>query len=64
MELIQLVVILIVIGILLWAVNNFIPMDPQIKQIVNAVIIVAVVLWLLFILLSVFGLSHVKIPGS
>jgi hypothetical protein len=52
MPLIQLVVILIVIGVLLWLVNNYIPMDRKIKQILNAVVVIGVVLWLL----SVFGL--------
>ena len=52
MPLIQLVVVLIVVGVLLWLVNNYIPMDRKIKQILNIVVVIAVVLWLL----SVFGL--------
>lgn len=52
MPLIQLVVVLIVVGVLLWLVNNYIPMDRKIKQILNVVVVIAVVLWLL----SVFGL--------
>lgn len=52
MPLIQLVVVLIVIGVLLWLVNSYIPMDGKIKQILNIVVVIAVVLWLL----SVFGL--------
>jgi len=52
MPLIQLAVILIVIGVLLWLVNNYIPMQGSIKRILNAVVIIAVVLWLL----NVFGL--------
>ena len=52
MPLISIVVVLIVIGILLWLVNTYIPLDPKIKMILNIVIVVAVVLWLL----SVFGL--------
>ena len=51
MPLIQLVVILIVVGVLLWLVNNYIPMDGKIKQILNIVVVIAVVLWLL----QVFG---------
>ena len=62
MELIQLVVVLIVIGVLLWLVNTYIPMDARIKQIINAVVIIAVVLWLLFWLLAVVGISsHTRI---
>jgi hypothetical protein len=52
MDLIQLVVLLIVIGVLLWLVNSYIPMDATIKQILNAVVVIAVVLWLL----TAFGL--------
>ena len=47
MPLIQLVVVLIVIGVLLWLVNNYVPMDGKIKQILNIVVVVAVILWLL-----------------
>ena len=52
MPLIQIVVVLIVVGVLLWLVNNYIPMDRKIKNILNIVVVIAVVLWLL----SVFGL--------
>ena len=52
MPLIQLVVVLIVVGVLLWLVNNYIPMDRKIKQILNIVVVIGVVLWLL----NVFGL--------
>ena len=47
MDLIQLVIVLIVIGVLLWAVNSYIPMDAKIKQILNVVVVLVVVLWLL-----------------
>lgn len=51
MPLVQLVMTLIVVGVLLWAVNTYIPMDPKIRQILNIVVVIAVVLWLL----RVFG---------
>jgi len=54
MPLLQLVMVLIVVGVLLWLVNRFIPMQGTIKSILNAVVIIAVVLWLL----NVFGLFH------
>jgi hypothetical protein len=54
MPLIQVVMILIVVGVLLWLVNRFIPMAGSIKSILNAVVVIAVVLWLL----DVFGLFH------
>jgi hypothetical protein len=51
MDLIQFVVVLIVVGVLLWLVNNYIPMDYKIKQILNVVVVIAVILWVL----NVFG---------
>jgi hypothetical protein len=47
MSLISLVVALIVVGVLLWLVNTYIPMDGKIKKILNVVVVVAVILWLL-----------------
>ena len=51
MSLINLVIVLLVVGILLWVVNTYIPMDRKIKNIVNIVVVIVVVLWLL----QVFG---------
>jgi uncharacterized membrane protein YhdT len=48
MSLISVALTLIVIGVLLWLVNTYIPMDGKIKQILNAVVVVCVVVWLLF----------------
>ncbi|MBI3867226.1 MAG: hypothetical protein HY299_01740 [Verrucomicrobia bacterium] len=48
MSLISLVVTLIVVGVLLWLVNTYIPMDGKIKQILNAAVVVCVVVWLLY----------------
>jgi vacuolar-type H+-ATPase subunit I/STV1 len=52
MPLIQVVIVLIVVGVLLWLVNSYIPMAGSIKSILNAVVIIVVILWLL----NVFGL--------
>ena len=63
MPLISVVIVLIVVGVLLWAANNYIPMDGKIKSIMNVVVVIAVVLWLL----SVFGvlgsLENIRIGG-
>ena len=57
MSLITIVVSLVVVGVLLWLVNTYIPMDGKIKQILNGVVVVVVVLWLL----NVFGvLDHLR----
>ena len=52
MSLLSIIVALIVVGVLLWLVNNYIPMDGKIKSILNAVVVIIVVLWLL----QAFGL--------
>lgn len=54
MPLIQVVLMLIAVGVLLWLVNRFIPMQGTIKSILNGVVVIVVVLWLL----NVFGLLH------
>jgi cation transporter-like permease len=54
MPILQLLMVLIVVGVLLWLVNNFIPMQSTIKSILNAIVVIGVVLWLL----NVFGLFH------
>jgi bacteriorhodopsin len=45
---ISLVITLIVVGVLLWLVNTYIPMDGKIKKILNIVVVVCVVIWLLY----------------
>jgi hypothetical protein len=54
MPLLQILFVLIVVGVLLWLVNQFIPMAGSIKSILNAVVVICVVVWLL----NVFGLFH------
>lgn len=61
MPLINLVVILIVVGVLLWLVNNYIPMDSKIKTILNIVVVIGVVLWLLQALGLLGSISNIRI---
>ena len=62
MSLISLVVTLVVVGVLLWLVNAYIPMDAKIKKILNIVVVIVVVLWLL----SAFGIighsGDIRVP--
>ncbi len=59
---VSLIITLIVIGVLLSLINTYVPMDGKIKQILNAVVVICVVVWLL----SVFGIlghfSDVQVP--
>jgi 1-acyl-sn-glycerol-3-phosphate acyltransferase len=52
MPLINLIIVLVIVGVALWLINNYIPMDGTIKKILNVVVIIIVVLWLL----SAFGI--------
>ncbi len=61
MPLMQILIVLIVVGVLLWLVNSFIPMQGTIKSILNAVVVIATVLWLLNIFGLFHSLSHVRI---
>lgn len=61
MPLISLVITLIVVGILLWCVNTYIPMDEKIKNILNIVVLIAVVLWLLNVFGVLSGVGNITI---
>ena len=61
MSLVSLVITLIVIGVLLWLINNYIPMDAKIKSILNIVVVVAVVLWLLNLLGLMDSLRGIRV---
>jgi hypothetical protein len=52
MPLISVLIALIVVGFVLWLINNYIPMDRKIKNILNIVVVVLVAIWLL----KAFGL--------
>ncbi len=58
MPLIQLILVLVIVGVLLWLVNNYIPMAASIKNILNIVVVIVVILWLL----RVFGVLT-NFPG-
>src|SRR5262245_23057759 len=60
MPLIQLIVILIVIGLVLYLVESLLTIDPQIKQIIRVVLVIAVILWLL----SLVGLLPTRITHA
>jgi formate hydrogenlyase subunit 4 len=51
MSLFSILIALVIVGVLLWLANTYIPMDKKIKKILNVVVVIVVILWLL----SVFG---------
>ena len=52
MPLVHVVLVLVVVGVILWLINTYLPMQATVKKILNVVVIVVVVIWLL----GVFGL--------
>ena len=57
MPLVTIIIVLIVVGVLLWAINNYLPLDGKIKRIINIVVVLFVVIWLL----KISGLlSHIN----
>ena len=61
MPLINMVVVLIVVGVVLWLINRFIPMAGSIKTILNAVVVIVVVLWLLNVFGVIGSLSSIHV---
>ena len=61
MSLISLIIILIVIGVMLYLINRFIPMQGTIKGILNTVVIIAVIIWLLQVFGMLDSLSDIHI---
>ena len=61
MPLIQILIVILVVGVLLWLVDSYVPMAAPIKRILEAVVVIVLVLWLLqiFGLLSGLGAVHV-----
>ena len=62
MPLLSLLVTLIVVGVLLWLVNTYIPMDGKIKKILNAVVVICVVVWLLYAFGIIGRSGDIQVP--
>jgi uncharacterized membrane protein YhdT len=62
MSLISVIVTLIVVGVLLWLVNTYIPMDGKIKKILNVVVVICVVVWLLFAFGVINQAGNIRVP--
>ena len=61
MPLLQLVIVLVVVGVVLWVINSFIPMQSTMKKILNVVVIGGVVVWLLSVFGVIGNLSNIRI---
>lgn len=61
MSLVSVLIVLIVVGVLLWLVNSYIPMDAKIKNILNIVVVIILVLWLLRAFGLLDGMNNIRI---
>ena len=61
MSLIGLIITLVVVGVLLWLLNTYVPMDGKIKSILNAVVVIVVVVWLLQAFGLLGSLQHIRV---
>ena len=61
MPLIQLVIVLVVVGVVLWLINSYIPMQSTIKKILNVVVVIGVILWLLSVFGVIGNISSIRI---
>jgi hypothetical protein len=61
MPLTQLIIILVVVGVVLWLINAYIPMQATIKRILNVVVIIVVVIWLLSVFGVISSLHNIRI---
>ena len=62
MPILTILLVLVVVGVLLWLVNTYIPMDGKIKQILNAVVVICVVVWLLYAFGVIGRIGDIKVP--
>lgn len=61
MPLLTILIVVIVVGVLLWLVNTYLPMDRKIKSILNAVVVIVLVIWLLQAFGLLDSLKNVKV---
>ena len=63
MPVMNVLIVLVVVGVILWLVNTYIPMDSKIKKILNIVVVIVVVLWLLRAFGVLNSLSGIRVGG-
>ncbi len=63
MPIFNLIIVIALIGLILWAINSYIPMQPTIKKILNVVVVIAVIIWLLSVFGVIGNISTIRIGG-
>ena len=60
MPLLQAILILVIVGVVLWLINTYVPMQPAIKNVLNMFVVILIVLWLIGLFFP--GLWGVRVP--
>ena len=61
MSLISLIIVIVVVGVAMWLINAYVPMEPRLKNLLNIAVVVIVALWLIGVVLGVGGLDTVRV---
>jgi predicted membrane protein len=61
MSILSILLVIVLVGVLLWAVNSFIPMDSKVKSILNVVVVVLLIIWLLQAFGVLNGLAGIRV---
>lgn len=61
MPILTILIVLIVVGVVLYLINNYIPMDRKIKSILNIVVVIGVIIWLLKVFGLLTNLGNIKV---
>lgn len=64
MSLLSIIITIVVVGLLLWAINSFIPMEGRVKTILNGVVIICLILWLLQAFGVLGSLGNVRVGSA
>jgi uncharacterized BrkB/YihY/UPF0761 family membrane protein len=59
MSLVTLIVVVVIVGVVMWLINAYVPMEPRIKSLLNIAVLVVLVLW---ILSALFGFNLQSFP--
>lgn len=63
MNILAVIAVLVIVGVLLWAMDSIIPMNPQIRKIIQVVVIIVVILWLLQVFGILSGVGRINLRG-
>jgi hypothetical protein len=61
MPILTILLVIVIVGVLLWALNSFVPMDSKIRSILNIVVVLLLIVWLLQVFGLISGLGNIRV---